>query len=86
MDLYARWKKLEMIHHSILHRSTGTPDQLAQRAGIARRTLYEYLLQLKSLGAEIKYNKTGKYFYYANYFDIQIYIDSRPSDDSYNLK
>jgi predicted DNA-binding transcriptional regulator YafY len=75
-----------MIHQSILYKSTGTPDQLAQRAGIARRTLYEYMAQLKTLGAEIKYNRTGKYFYYANYFDIQVNIDCRTSADSYNLK
>jgi predicted DNA-binding transcriptional regulator YafY len=80
MDFYQRLVKLERIHHSILARSTGTPDQLATKVNIARRTLYEYLDQLKSLGAEIAYSRTMKSYYYENDFNFQLWIESNNSD------
>ncbi|MBS3771790.1 MAG: HTH domain-containing protein [Bacteroidales bacterium] len=80
MDFYQRLVKLERIHRSILTRSTGTPAQLASKVNIARRTLYEYLDQLKSLGAEIAYSRTIQSYYYVNDFNFQLRIKRNNSD------
>ena len=74
MDLYNRIKKLERIHQIILNKSTGTPGRFAQKTGLARRTLYEYLYQLKAFGAEISYSRSIQSYYYLNDFEFSLWV------------
>jgi predicted DNA-binding transcriptional regulator YafY len=59
------FSRLEHLDILIRTKSTGSPDQLATKLSVSKRTIFEYLDILKSLGAEIKYCKVRKsYCYY----------------------
>ncbi len=76
MKFYSVAKKLECIHSLILNQNTGTPEELADKAGISRSSLYEYLRELKSPGADIQYSRSGRTFYYAYPFYFKLHINN----------
>lgn len=56
--------KLKHIDNFIRIKGTGTPDQLAHRLGISRRSLFDYLNLMKEYGAPIKYCSQRQSYYY----------------------
>lgn len=68
-DLFVR---LETLDYLIFSRSTGTPDQLARRLSISKRSLYEFLALMKDLGAPIAYNRALRTYYYLERGSISI--------------
>jgi predicted DNA-binding transcriptional regulator YafY len=76
MKFYSVAKKLECIHSLILNQNTGTPEELADKAGISRSSLYEYLSELKSFGADIQYSRRIRTFYYTSPFHFKLYINN----------
>jgi len=62
---------LNRLHSFIQRKATGSPRILANKLGISEATLYRYLKRLKSHGADIKYNKYRKTYYYINNYVLK---------------
>ena len=64
MAFYDTLKRLKRIDFLIQSKSTGTPNELAEKLNISERWVYEYINILKNLGAPIKYcDITRSYLY-----------------------
>ncbi len=74
MSFIEKYHKLEQVHQLIKMKSTGTPDDFANKINKSRRALYNILGELKNMGAEITYNKRLETFGYKNNFDINLKI------------
>lgn len=74
MSIVSNLDKLKVINSEIKNKKTGNPDDFAGKLNISRSMLYVYIEEIKTLGAEIKYNRSTKTFYYENDFDIKIDI------------
>jgi predicted DNA-binding transcriptional regulator YafY len=58
------FKRIERIDRLIRIKGTGTADQLAEKLGMSRRTVYEYLNLMKENGAPIKFCSYRQSYYY----------------------
>jgi biotin operon repressor len=56
--------RLDYLNSLIKKKATGAPEQLARKLNVSERTIFEYLEILKSLGADIKYNRDRQSYYY----------------------
>ncbi|GAO41958.1 HTH domain-containing protein [Flavihumibacter petaseus] len=56
--------RLDRLDNLIRTKSTGTPQDLANKLNISRSTLYEYIGLLKSMGAPISFCRRRNSFYY----------------------
>lgn len=65
--------RINNLHKLIQCRHTGTPLELADSLRISKRQLYNVLDELKELGAEIGYSRSGYTFYYKNVFDMDLH-------------
>jgi predicted DNA-binding transcriptional regulator YafY len=68
-------ERFEKIDKLIRTRRTGTPDEFADRVGISRRQLYNYLDELRSYGVEISYSRVYYSFQYSNNKKLRVYFD-----------
>lgn len=73
MKLIEQLQLLDRLDQLIRLKATGTPDELADRLGVSRRTVYNLIQMLNDLGAEISYNKCRGSFQYDA--DIQFQFD-----------
>ena len=72
-------KKLEIlgsVHNLILSRRKGSTAYLASSLGISRSSFYNYIQELETMGAIIKYSRNGCYFYYEEEFKLKIVIET----------
>ena len=60
--------RLYRIHEMIESETTGTPAEFAQKFNVKERQLYYLIEELRLFGAEVKYSRRRKTFYYANDF------------------
>lgn len=65
-------RQIETLHFLILHKMTGTPDQLAEKLSISRRQLFNLLAFFRHVGATIKYDGMNCTYYYCEPFEINI--------------
>lgn len=65
--------RLEYLNTLIRKKSTGSPEQLADKLHVSERTIFEYIDILRSLGAEIKYCRIKRSYCYSTdgTFDFQ---------------
>jgi Mn-dependent DtxR family transcriptional regulator len=70
------FKRIERIDQLIRIKGTGTADQLAEKLGISRRSVFNLLNEMKEKGAPIKYDQYRGSYYYdeEGYFKIAIYF------------
>lgn len=62
---YREYKnRIEVLINLIEIENTGTAQELAVKLGISRRTVSEYLSDLKSEGYMIKYDRQRRTFYF----------------------
>lgn len=73
MLLFEQITRIQILHSLIMQEKTGTPQELASFIHLSKRQLYNILDELKDLGADIKYCRIRKTFYYNNNFQINIY-------------
>ncbi len=59
----ARVKRMDDL---IRRKATGTPDEFAQRLGISKSMLMLNLMELKQLGAPVKFSHIEQTYYYEN--------------------
>ena len=72
MDTFERIECLKRMDQMIRFQKTGSPDEFAEYMGLAKRTLYTYLKELKERGAEIKFNKFLNSYEYLNDFHLSL--------------
>jgi len=65
-------ERLQKLNKLIEQEKTGTPEEFARRLGIQRRTLYDLIESIKSLGVEIKYDRKSQTFQYDSAQKIDI--------------
>lgn len=61
------FNRLEYLSTLIEHKCTGSPELLAQKMGVSKRTVFDYINILKSLDATIEYDIVKQtYFFQKN--------------------
>ncbi len=73
--MVCRFLKVLTLDRKIREQNTGTSDQLAEGLGISRSQLFEVFSELKDFGADLRFDRTRKSFYYANDFNLNLTID-----------
>jgi biotin operon repressor len=59
-------------------KATGTAEELAERLGVSRSTVFEILNCMKNMGADIEYNDYKRSYYYTS--DKELAIGFVPKD------
>lgn len=57
-------RRIEKIDHLIRIKGTGNAAKLAERLGVSRASVYEYIDFMRQKGAPIKYSQSRQTFYY----------------------
>lgn len=72
MSLIIYIDRIKRMDGLIRRKATGTPKTLASKMGISKRRIYEYIVELKEMGAPIAYNRDrGSYVYTEDgFFDV----------------
>ena len=70
MYLFESIQRISRIHKLIQREATGTPEEFADRLHISKRTLYLILEEMRSFGADIRYNRFRQTYYYAGGFEV----------------
>ena len=58
--------RLKYLDYLISHKITGTPKQLADKFEFSERLVYEYINDLRELGAEIRFDKCCNSYVYTS--------------------
>jgi biotin operon repressor len=58
------FKRIERLDRLIRIKATGTPDQLADKLGMSRRSVFDYINLMKENGAPIKFCAYRQSYYY----------------------
>jgi predicted DNA-binding transcriptional regulator YafY len=70
---------LSYLHYLIKNKRTGTPQQLAEKLGVSKRTTYNYIGTLKNMGAPILFcYLSNSYCYLTDWHHPAIDTDSEP--------
>ncbi len=59
----------------IARKSTGSPEEFAEKLGIKRSTLFQYLQEMKILGVDIQYSNLNRSYYYADGKRLKIIVE-----------
>lgn len=65
-------QRVHRIHNLIRRKATGTPEEFSEKMGISVSMLYEYLKEMKELGAPIEYCKFRRSYHYPCETDFQM--------------
>lgn len=65
-------ERVRRIHKLIRLKATGTPENLSEKVGISVSMLYEYLKEMKELGAPIEYCKFRRSYYYDHETELKM--------------
>lgn len=60
----------------IYMKSTGTPEEFAEKLGIRRSTLFQSLQEMREIGVDIKYSCYRQSYYYADNRRIRIKLEN----------
>ena len=66
MSLITYHKRMQRIDRLIHRKATGTPQELANKLGLSKRMVFEYLLTMKDMGLSIRYCKFSQSYYYTD--------------------
>ncbi|NLO69532.1 MAG: helix-turn-helix domain-containing protein [Porphyromonadaceae bacterium] len=64
-------RKLFYLTELLEQEKTGTADSLAEKLDVSRRTVFRYLDELRTNGADIGYSKIQKSYILQNNFDFK---------------
>lgn len=65
------------MDYLINSKATGTPSEFAEKLGIGRSALFQYLQEMKNMGVNIRYSNSNRSYYYADGKRIRISIGER---------
>jgi len=71
-----KYSQLTKAHQLIKKQIKGTPEEIAKRIDLSKSSFYNYMEELKQLGAEIKYCRTCQCFKYTNDFKLKVTIET----------
>jgi predicted DNA-binding transcriptional regulator YafY len=66
MSLLKYIERLQRMDSLISMKSTGTPNEFAEKLGIKRSTLFQTLQEMRELGVDIRYSSGRQSYYYAD--------------------
>lgn len=78
--------RIRQIDHLINIKGTGTPDELAFRLGISRRSVYDYINTMKEMGAPIRYDHYRCSYYYTEEGHFRIDFELSKEEVTGSLK
>lgn len=64
MSFISNFHRIKRLEQLIRLKATGTPDQLAERLRVSKRTVFNLIENLKQMGKNIKYDAHRKSYYY----------------------
>ena len=70
-------ERINRVHNLIRMQHTGNLTELAARLHVSRRTIGNYLGELKSLGADVAYSREKESYYYRNDFMLYVSFEVR---------
>ncbi|WP_088341198.1 helix-turn-helix domain-containing protein [Robiginitalea sediminis] len=65
-------ERITRLHHLIRMEFTGTPGEIAERLEVSDRTVYYLLDQLRDYGAQIKYDRSRRTYFYEEEFILEV--------------
>jgi predicted DNA-binding transcriptional regulator YafY len=74
MNIYEQKKRHEHFHDLIKREATGDRNAFAKKLNLKKTQIYEMMNEYKYHGADIKYDRMRKTYYYANDFIVKIDI------------
>lgn len=76
MSLTKYIERLRRMDSLIVMKSTGTPEEFAEKLGIRRSTLFQSLQEMREMGVAIKYSCFRQSYYYADNRRIKIKLEN----------
>ena len=67
-------ERLQTLTRLLKKEHTGSLAQMARNMGVHRLTVYNYMNELRAMGAEIEYDNERNTYYFKKSFDIQLKI------------
>lgn len=74
MDKMKFLERLQRLHEQIKDENTGRPHEAAEALHVSERRLYQMLNFLKDWGAEIKYSRRQRTYYYTSDFELRVQV------------
>ncbi len=75
MNTLRSLKYMERLHKLIKSNHSGDSLDLSMALGLSRRTVQNYLQELRDLGAIISYDSLRRTYYYENKFDFKFIFE-----------
>lgn len=72
MKAFEQMERLKRMNQLIKRERTGAPEEFARSLRISRRQLFNYLDEIKSLGAEVGYSKIKRSYYFSNGHELEL--------------
>ena len=64
MSILKYFERIKYMHFLIERKATGHPRRFAEKLGVSRSTLMEYIKDMKEIDAPIAYDKNRETYYY----------------------
>lgn len=64
MAIIEKINRIERLHRLLVTEKTGTPQQLAERLGVSRASLYHLIDELSSYNSPVTYSRKHETFFY----------------------
>ncbi len=77
MDVIKYFFRIKAMDSYIRRKSTGTPEEFAEKMNLSRSALMEYIKLLKELNAPIEYDSYRKSYYYLFPCEFKIGFESK---------
>lgn len=74
-------ERLKRLYNIIRLEHTGTMEDMAAKIHTSRRTVYNYLIELKSLGADIRFDRIRNTYYFNNDFVLYATFSVKLSEE-----
>ncbi|MDR0712348.1 MAG: hypothetical protein LBF67_08425 [Prevotellaceae bacterium] len=81
MSIFEFVDKVKLFNRLVEQRHTGTPQEFAERLGMGRSTLYEFIDELRSRDVDVSYSRKSRTYYYANHVSLEVRFDIRHLDE-----
>ena len=74
-------ERINRVYRLVRMERTGSRDELAAKLRVSRRTVNNYLEELRLMGAEIEFSRRRNTYYFANNFVLHATIEARIDAD-----
>ncbi len=86
MRLHEKALLLERCDGLIRRKATGRPNELAQRLGVSKSTLFEMINLMKDMGGPIEYCSARQCYYYTHETRFYFGFVSKSSDENTSIR